>query len=245
LLAGYFIVKPSVRLRQVVAVGVPALVALIVGMYVMLAFRTVGLANYSFSDETFGSVFVDRNLVVIARLTEVFPTTHAYLGWEVPWNALIRPIPRALWPGKPEGLSYGIEEALNVDGSSITLASTFVGEAYMSGGVLAVLVAGLLFGIFASLWNRLGSDISSPHRQLLFASGFLAASIVMRSMLWAIPAILPTIAFWVAAKYWSRTRRRRIPAPAPLLPGRDAHLRRGTPSRRLILPAVGSRIEKR
>ena len=52
------------------------------------------------------TLFVDYNLYAICRLMEVFPAHQDYLGLEIPYNALIRPIPRAIWPGKPEGLSY-------------------------------------------------------------------------------------------------------------------------------------------
>ena len=58
------------------------------------------------------SFFVDYNIVNVSQLTEVFPASFEYLGLEIPLNALIRPIPRVLWPGKPEGLSVTIETAL-------------------------------------------------------------------------------------------------------------------------------------
>ena len=45
-----------------------------------------------------------------------FPRTHPFLGFEIPYQALIRPIPRAIWPGKPEGLSMTIEDVMEVEG---------------------------------------------------------------------------------------------------------------------------------
>ena len=32
--------------------------------------------------------------------------TKPYLGWELPYLAIIRPIPRAIWKGKPLGMSF-------------------------------------------------------------------------------------------------------------------------------------------
>jgi hypothetical protein len=169
-------------------------------MYFMLEFRNEGLGNYSFAESEFNGVFVDSNLVVISKLTEVFPRMNSYLGLEIPYNALIRPIPRAIWPGKPEGLSVGMEDALGAEG--LTLASTFVGEAYMGGGILGVLLAGLIFGAAAAKWNQLGRDLSSNYKLILYVSGFFAAAIGMRSLLVVGPAILPTLALWTYGKLW-------------------------------------------
>ena len=135
---------------------------------------------------------VDYNLYVIAKLGDVFPEQHDFLGWEIPYLAIIRPIPRAIWPGKPEGLSFSIEDAVGVKG--LTLASSFVGEAYISGGLFGVLLTGLVFGSIAGWWNRLGRPDNSAFGHLIFSSAFFAAVISMRSMFVFTTAILPTIA---------------------------------------------------
>src|SRR5262249_26235948 len=133
--------------------------------------------------------------------TEVFPNSFEFLGFEIPFNAVIRPIPRALWPGKPEGLSVTIESAL-AGSPGTTLSCTFVGEAYMAGGLLAVLLMSLAFGAASEMWNRLGRDVNSAFAQMLYASGFLCAAIGMRSMLSIVPLMLPTFALWLYGKIW-------------------------------------------
>jgi oligosaccharide repeat unit polymerase len=197
---GYLALQPRITLRRVLSFIVPAGAITLVAMYFMLEFRNEGLGNYSFAESEFNGVFVDSNLVVISKLTEVFPRMNSYLGLEIPYNALIRPIPRAIWPGKPEGLSVGMEDALGAEG--LTLASTFVGEAYMGGGILGVLLAGLIFGAAAAKWNQLGRDLSSNYKLILYVSGFFAAAIGMRSLLVVGPAILPTLALWTYGKLW-------------------------------------------
>src|SRR6202020_896905 len=101
-------------------------------------------------------------------------------------------IPRAIWPGKPDGLSVTIESIAGTN--QATISSTFVGEAYMSGGMLGVFLAGLLFGVAAQLWNRVGYDAHEPFAQLLYASGFMCAAMTMRSLLWVTVTMLPTLA---------------------------------------------------
>lgn len=181
----------------------------------MLEFRGVGLRDFSFLERQYDTLFIDNNIVNIAQLTQIFPESHDYLGLEIPFNALIRPIPRFLWPGKPEGLSTSIEAALGVSG--MTLSCTFVGEAYMGGGLIAVLLAALLFGAGAEMWNRLRYNMFSQFAQLLYASGFLCAAIAMRSMLSMVPLMLPTLALWLYGRFWLR---RSIPATSLKQPKR-------------------------
>jgi hypothetical protein len=195
------------KVRHVLFLGVPMLVLLLLGISYMFEFRTIGLSNFSFAESSIDTFFVDLNMINISRITEVFPSSYEFLGFEVPFNALIRPIPRVLWPGKPEGLSISIEEATGAIGG-VTVSCTFVGEAYMSGGLLAVVFAGLLFGAAAEMWNRTGRDISSQFAQLLYVSGFLCAAVAMRSMLSTVPLMLPTLALWLYGKLWLPSRRR-------------------------------------
>jgi len=209
----YFMNRSKLTLWQVLYQGVPILVLLALGMFYMLEFRTVGLGNFSFTENRIDTVYVDHNLIVISELTEVFPTSYEFLGFEVPLNGLIHPIPRILWPGKPEGLSVSVETALGAP-SGVTVACTFIGEAYISGGMLAVLFVGVLFGAAAETWNRVGRQVNSPFAQLLYASGFFCAILTMRSMLWMSTAMLPTIALWLYGKFYARRASLRRPLPA-------------------------------
>jgi oligosaccharide repeat unit polymerase len=196
----YFLNKAELKLWQAVYQGVPILVLLFLGMAYMLEFRGVGLGNFAFAERPPETLYIDHNMVVISRLTDLFPNVDGFLGFEIPFYGLIHPVPRSLWPGKPEGLSVSIEAELGADPASVTLASTFVGEAYMSGGLLAVLFAGLVFGTAAEMWNRVGRDVNSPFAKLLYASGFFCAFLTMRSTVWMTVAMLPTLALWVYGK---------------------------------------------
>ena len=195
------------------AVGVGS-AAMIYATTAMLEFRSVGFEAYMQGVREFGPqekstpFFVDNNLYNIARLIEVFPAKHDYLGLEVPYLALIRPIPRALWPGKPEGMSMSIEEALGA-GEGFTLAATFVGEAHMSGGTIGIVICGLLLGSITSWWNQLAQDDNSSFGYLIFASGFFAAVITMRSIFMFTTAILPTMTAVIFGHWIVQTVRER------------------------------------
>lgn len=216
-LVGYaFALPSSKRKRAIVASGIGA-VLMIIATRVMLQFRQMGLGRYLESGPSVLSspegkaIHVDYNLYVISELMPVFPEHVGFLGWEVPFWALVKPIPRALWPGKPDGLSTGIEESLGAEG--LTLATTYIGEAYMSGGWLAVILFSLLFGALARWWNQCGSSQTSDLGVLIYASGFFAFAISMRSLFWTTTAMLPTIAIIVIGRYLVRqVYQRSIPA---------------------------------
>src|SRR5262249_11558526 len=152
--------------RQVLVVGGPAVVFLVILMTFMFQFRTEGLSSFSFSRTEIQTLYIDHNIVVISRLTEAFPNLHEFLGLEVPIVILTKPIPRILWPGKPEGLSFGIESAVSAS-SGMTVSSTFVGEAYITSGYPGVFLFALLLGVVGQLWNRLGAVSSSNFTKLV------------------------------------------------------------------------------
>lgn len=167
-------------------------------IYYLPDIRTVGLRNFELAEADRDTLSVDMNLLNISQLTLAFPQFYNNLGFEVPYIALIRPIPRALWSGKPEGLSITIEEVLGA--GTWTLSATFVGEMWMAGGYLAVFSCAIFFGILAGYWNRRAAGQSSALNLIVFAIGFFPAGIAMRSMMSVMPAVLPVLFILVALR---------------------------------------------
>ena len=201
--AAFVLLSERLTWRRLSAVGLVFLAIATFATHQMLEFRRMGLRNYLTNEvysrgETRERLFVDDNLSSISQLSSVFPEQYPYLGWEIPFWALVKPIPRALWPGKPEGLSISIEYALSGD-EAYTIATTYIGEAYMAFGKTGVVFTSLLFGCLASHWNRFAGSKSGSLGVVIFSSGFFAAAITMRSLVWLTTAMLPTIAlliFW-------------------------------------------------
>ena len=216
-----FLIAYSLNLtrKRVVEFGILCLIGVagfFVSSKIMLETRTIGLKEYlhtfktqeqktnlKFEEEAPATIFFDLNLVNVAELSDVFPKTHPFLGFEVPYVAFTHPIPRALWPGKPLGLSVSMENALGV-GPEMTISSTFIGESYMAGGAFAVALTGLFFGILTGWWSRMAIGLSSALGLLIYASGFLAAVISMRSLFTLTVTILPTIAAILMATVFTR-----------------------------------------
>ena len=208
----YYLNRPSIKWWQVAVQGTAALALLLGATSYMLEFRNVGMSDFSFSDTAPTSLYIDHNMVVLSKLTNAFPDMYDFLGLEVPFNALVHPIPRALWPGKPEGLSVSVELIVGADQATTTIACTFIGEAYMMGGMLGVAFVAIAFGAAAEKWNRLSYDSTSAFSQLLYASGFFCAAISMRSMQWTTVTMLPALALWLFSKVWVARRPTNVPA---------------------------------
>lgn len=217
--------SPPQRRTQVIVVAVLCGAMMVTATRVMLDMRTVGLKRWLAGDmpsmitRQNSSVFVDDNLLAISVLTQYFPKQNQdrYLGFEIPYLALIRPIPRALWPGKPTGMSISIEDVFKVKG--VTIAATFVGEAYMSGGLFAVLLEGMVLGILATFWNRFSAQKNSELGLLVYSSGFFAVTITMRSCFALTTALLPSLAGIAFGKFVLPKIREKL-KPRAILPPR-------------------------
>lgn len=206
---GYAFASPKTRKTELLVVGSAATALLIFGTFTMIHIRTIGLKKYIAGELPFAagrsdSLYVDYNLYNISKLTEVFPARLPHLGLEIAYLAAIRPIPRALWPGKPEGLSNSIEKALGYEQGNITISASCAGEAYMAGGILGALFCGILFGAINGWWSHLASPRNSELGILIYSSGFFAAVISMRSVFTYTTALLPTVAAILGTVYLVR-----------------------------------------
>jgi hypothetical protein len=224
-LIGYSLARPPHHNTELIALASGCAVLMCFATFSMLQFRDIGLKEYL--DPNFvapsrppepQTLYVDYNLFSICKLAEFFPYTHEYLGWEIPYQALIRPIPRAIWKSKPVGLSMSIEDAMNMEG--LTISASFAGEAYMSGGIPTVIIIALGLGAFMGWWSSLSSPENSEFGHLVYSSGFFAAVITMRSLFVFTTALLPAlgaIAFSavVVRLLVAQTRKFLRPVPPP------------------------------
>jgi hypothetical protein len=196
LVAYYYAASGS--LKQIAQLGALAATILLATTVYGLEFRTIGLREYlragaARTSQGPDEFFVDYNLLSISGLVTVFPDQYPYLGWEVPEWLVVRIIPRALWPGKPDGANVSPNVYLETSPLT-TISATFIGEAYMSAGLLGSIAAGLMLGWLLSYWTRKAFSIHSDFGILLYGSGFFAVAITMRSLYMLPVASLPVLA---------------------------------------------------
>ncbi len=98
---------------------------------------------------------VDDNFLRLTQTIQIFESIEASNGGRYPFLAgrpiifaLSRPIPRALWPGKPT--SPGIDLG-SIVGLGASLSSSVVSDWYQVAGMYGVFFGGLFFGRLASM----------------------------------------------------------------------------------------------
>jgi len=204
-LTGYAFATRKERRHELFYVGAICAALLIFSTVTMTKFREIGLRDYLSGEMNIEQprdtelLAVDLDLYPLSEIAQTFPARHDYLGFQIIYLALIRPIPRAVWHNKPEGMTVSIESLVGA-GDTWTVSASFVGETYMSGGMIAVFLIAAGFGWLAGWWNRLASPENSQLGWLIYASGFFAVVISMRSVLYFTTAILPTlVAFGLTA----------------------------------------------
>jgi hypothetical protein len=220
---------PAARRRETLLVGLAMACVMAFSTGAMLQMRTVGFQKWwrgefrEVQNRQSAAVFVDDNLLAVAKIAAYFPDKHPYLGGEIPWLAIVRPIPRAIWSGKPIGLSVSVEEdVFKLKG--LTISSTFVGEGYMSGGLIGVACYALVLGALAGFWNRMASPRNTELGILIYSSGFFAVVITMRSIMTLTTALLTPAAGilfgMLVVKGARRVLSRRPPPSRPMRPPR-------------------------
>ena len=123
---------------------------------------------------------VDDNFLRLAQIIHLFPNVIDYVGSSQIIFAIIRPIPRVLWPGKPIDPGFSLPELLGMTG--VSLSSSVVGELYSSLGLVAVLLGGIFYGSIAKAWNALRDMRGNNNGVIMYALGVLVLFTGIRSM---------------------------------------------------------------
>lgn len=205
-LGGYFL---TVKRPNLLSIGIPTAVLGYLMMFAtrhMLGFRNMGIQRYletgAFLSQQVQEKFaVDYNLHPISVIVDLFPHRYHFLGFELLFIFATKPIPRVLWTGKPEGLSISIEEVIGANGW--TVSTTYIGESYMMGGAITVILMSLSIGILASWWTRTAAFYNTGYGLVINALGFFVGALCMRSISVFTTSILPILGLMFFAKILS------------------------------------------
>jgi hypothetical protein len=172
----------------------------------------VGLALFGVAGTLRGSDVVDQQaawqrlfsaedanmLDGFALLKQAFPRIVPFRWGMAHLEILMRPIPRAIWPGKPVGGGY-LEAVGLVDpktGSTLGFSPTFYGDFYSEGGILGILFFAPLYGaVFARIVQR--SAWLHPFASVLIRAILCSAMVpLLRG------GDLPGIFAWIGMSFW-------------------------------------------
>jgi len=149
-------------------------------------------------------VQVDDNFYRLGQSIKIFPEKHNFVYEKQVVYVAVRPIPRAIWSGKPTGPGYNFSKMVGVEGA--TLTRSVVAELYASLGYLAVFLGGYFYGRLASMWDRLlWASYSIPRKKvpyvpLLYSIGLFAMFLGLRSMI-GLVLISYSILAWIVLSY--------------------------------------------
>lgn len=164
------------------------MVALLLAMQVMLQYRNVGftvaLSDPAVAaDDTPGNEYlhVDDNFYRLCQVIELIPSTHPYVYHGYLLYAVVRPIPRVLWPDKPVDAGFDLTRA--VGDREVSYSCSVIGELYMSLGFFGIALGGWLYGRFAALVNGMLVQSAGVGVVVIYSIGVMALFSGMRSLL--------------------------------------------------------------
>jgi hypothetical protein len=159
------------------------LAALLTFMQEMLRYRNVGFGAWwdGETPELFVEhLHVDDNFLRLTQLINFFPEKMDYVYHQALFHALMLPVPRFLWPGKPTGPGFDLPALLGKQG--VSLSSSIIGELWVSFGLIAVVAGGWLLGRIGGMWNKILLLPTGTGRALMYGLGLMALFAGMRSV---------------------------------------------------------------
>ena len=207
---------PKIEFRHVLRLGVAAILLLVL-MQLMVIYRSPGLQAIWEGGEIqleYDSSFikVDANFKDMVSLVEIFPNEKEFLGAKPLLYVLVRPIPRAIWSGKPTDRGFDLGK---YQGKRATLTTSAVGDWYIMWGWFSVFFGGVLTGGLAQMANAFLNGRRIPARRLMFALSAMTLFVGLRALhevvILGYSVLAVALLLWLRRQYYggpSKTGRR-------------------------------------
>jgi hypothetical protein len=193
-------VRGAIKLKHVLALVIAAVLLLLV-MDMMLATRSRGAIEFSYNLDDFHYVRVDDNFLRFAQDLEIVPKYQPHTGFDWLLWLVVRPVPRALWPGKPMSPGFDLSEYLGI---SASLSCSSIAEWYVGFGWIGVVVAGLIYGRACRFWAQLLETPLPVASVGTYGLGVLALFISVRSMTELILMSYPLLAWLLIGNQFAK-----------------------------------------
>lgn len=80
-----------------------------------------------------------------------YPSSFGYMPFHSLWWIAVNPVPRFLYPSKPEALGIILQKQMGVEAN---LGPGIIGQAWTEGGIIAVVIFALAFGVLYGAFDR-------------------------------------------------------------------------------------------
>lgn len=193
--------QPGMKIRKLVT-SLVAVIALLWAMQLMLNIRTQGYQSFVESGSEYDYLHVDDNFLRLAQTIQLIPAEHDYVYAKQITFALIRPVPRALWPGKPVDPGFDLPSMVGAKG--VSLSNSILGEWYIGYGWLALVFGAWLHGRLAVSANQLREYGRYAQNPIVFALAIMILVSGMRSMQDLVIMSYAIFAWWGVNKLVAR-----------------------------------------
>jgi hypothetical protein len=183
----WILLRPQIRWRHLWQLaGAAALLLLL--LQAIAAWRDVGFGTglaEGLSIEPPGKhgLSVDRNFGALIAITETVPERYPHTGFRGLLYEVTFPIPRQLFPWKPEGRGFDLRDVLDLHVSQgWSWTASAVGDFYLIGGWGGLMLGGMFFGSAANRVSRLLEAPLTVRRRLAFTVGTMILFIGLRAL---------------------------------------------------------------
>lgn len=189
--------QPGMKVRKMLTVGA-VMLALVWTMQFMLNVRTRGLDEFLASESEYDYVHVDDNFLRLAQIMDIIPSRRDYVYHQQVIFTLIRPVPRAFWPGKPVDAGFDLPSEVGLKG--VSLSSSILGEWYISWGWPALIFGAWFHGRLAASASTLRDIGTTMENPIVYALTVMVLVAGMRSMQDLIIMSYALVAWWGATR---------------------------------------------
>ena len=192
---------PGMRLKNIVVLVIGA-IALAWASQFMLNIRAGGIEAFRERGSSYDYLHVDDNFLRLSQVIDLMPKEYPFVGPGQVVFALVRPVPRVLWPNKPVDSGFDLARAVGLRG--VSLSSSIIAEWYMGWGWIAVFIGGWIHGRLAKAANTLREQGRLHHNPIVYALAVMVLVAGMRSMLDLIIMSYALVAWWGVNRFLSR-----------------------------------------
>ena len=174
--------QQKLKIKQIL-VAILSVVLVLGTMQWMLEVRNDGFQTALQEQKEFQyqHLHIDDNFLRLSQVIALIPRYYPHVYEKQIIFTLIRPIPRALWPGKPVDPGFDLPTALGVEG--VSLSYSVIGDWYICAGWLGVFFGGLIYGGFARTISQLLTRNTQSANAIVYSLCAMALFAGFRSML--------------------------------------------------------------
>lgn len=226
----FVLLNERIRFRHLLLLVGGAFMILVL-LEAMVAWRNEGFGRSLVSGRAVetgpGIIAVDKNIYHGSRAMEVVPRQHPHTGLAGAAYTFGQLIPRSIWnrPAK-FGFNYAVVTRRAGGASSWTATYSIIGDLWIIGGYLALVLGGIFYGVLANLASRLLLQPVSLRSRLLFTVATMAIFVSLRAMYEITVTGLALLAIWGLLKARDMFIVRKISLQRPALPARALYDRR-------------------